>query len=103
MIRYWPTGQMMSKVVDKVDLAVANTLIGATVGYFRVTGRDVIEETFVPINFGQYGYGKGRIEKDGSVVLVSGGPSLQDQRNKYAPPVRLVPMEVGELTLRPDW
>lgn len=101
--RFWPTGQMMQKLVDDVGPNVADSYESATVGYFQVINRKIMTEVFVSINFGQYGYGKGYIDDDGSIVLVSGGPNLRDQRNKYDPPMRLVPMEVGELTLQPDW
>lgn len=102
IVRFWRTGHMMNKLVDDyTDLTSIDLVNFATIGYYRVEGRHLTMESFVSVNGGQYGYGKFRIENDGSITSLSMGYRISKQIP--IPQQNFKPVEVGVLTLQPDW
>ena len=104
IIRFWPTGQYMSKLVKDLSLETIDTFHNSAVGYYQVKSRDeIIAEIYTTINFGQYAYARYKLDEKGDLIRLSFGPSQSWWQT--APPTlwRYQPMWIGELKLQPDW
>ncbi len=104
IIRFWPSGHYMAKLVSKLESDELNSHKNASVGYYQtLLPNHIMVEIYTTINFGQYGYIKYRLDTNGDLLELSSGPSWTWWHYKYPEPLRFIPQHVGELKLQPDW
>lgn len=104
VIRFWPSGHYMAKLVSKLEREEVDSFTNSSVGYYQArSSEDILVEIYTTINFGQYAYIRCRLDANGDLLEISSGPSWTWWHHKYPEPLRFVPRHVGELKLQPDW
>ena len=104
VVRFWPTGHYMSKLVNELSLETIDAFDNSAVGYYQVISRDeIIVEIYTTINFGQYAFVLYKLDNNGDLIRLSFGPSRSWWHAAPQKPWRYQPMRIGELKLEPDW